>query len=63
MSTRHRKVIQIQSVAVQNEGYIIALCDDGTMWVLADADITTNDWIRVPDIPDVKSGPQGGVRT
>lgn len=52
-----RKIVQITSAQVQEgavtqcEMYVIALCDDGTLWRINNRDIDTNGfWFRVPDI-------------
>jgi hypothetical protein len=54
-----RKIVQITSAQVaegavtQCEMYVIALCDDGTLWRISNRDIDTNGfWRRVPDIDD-----------
>lgn len=52
-----RKIIQI-SVSTNLDGYnksqaTVALCDDGTVWVLETFD---GGWVKYPDIPQDKKG-------
>lgn len=42
----NRKIIQL----LNKENNIVALCDDGTMWVNREEENMTS-WVRYPDIP------------
>lgn len=52
-----RKIIQIAYGGVANtprtqcNDKVVALCDDGTVWVLHD---TNTEWYRLPNIPKEK---------
>lgn len=54
-----RKIMQIQAVAAKgffgdDPNYVLALCDDGTLWIksLWDDDTAKNiQWNRIDDIP------------
>ncbi len=40
------KVVQI-AILQKHNGYLVALCDDGSLWMLADGQ-----WIKLPPIPE-----------
>lgn len=53
-----RKVIQI-SFALHQGGALVALCDDGSMWILERPWDGASQWERVKDIPEAKEA-EGG---
>lgn len=44
-----RKIVQIAVRADEKEGNFVALCDDGTAWILYG--ITSHEWHQLPSIP------------
>lgn len=51
--TQGRKVVQITTTAETKWtlGTVTALCDDGSLWLLAIGDEQPRDWLALPPIP------------
>ena len=45
---RSRKIVQVASTEYRHYLWVVALCDDGSLWQLRVGD---EDWHRLPSIP------------
>jgi hypothetical protein len=51
MGMEGRKIIQI---AIGDLGYIVAMCDDGTVWFRRGVWDNSDPWYQIPPIPRVE---------
>lgn len=67
MSTEPRKIVQIAAMGMaenaqtQCDGWVVALCNDGTVWWIDNRDAVTPGrprWSRLPSIPQRDEAPE-----